>query len=361
LVIINVSQVRSCKPATGAQLATESTKSVHAPRLRTVVSALTLAAAGMLAVCTVWACAAIYFDLSWKGAGTLAALLYLMAVAGILILVRPAWTAIGWAFACSAIVLGSWLFLRPSNLRKWQPDVSETAWAEIVGDRVTIHNVRNASYRSETDYTPRWETRVVDLDSIRGADIFITYWGSPWIAHPIISFRYGNNEYLAFSIEVRKEIGEGYSAIRGFFRQFELIYIVADEKDVVRLRTNYREGEDVYAFRLRASPERARALFLQYVRSVNQLHERAKWYNALTTNCTTDIRRLIAATQSDVPWDWRILLNGRLDEMMYERGSLAGDLPLPELKRLAHINAEARASDQDADFSQRIRAGRPGF
>jgi hypothetical protein len=322
---------------------------------------MTFAAAGLLAVCTVWACAAIYFDLSWKGAGALAAPLYLCVIAGILMRVRPFWKAIGCAFGCVALAVGWWLSLQASNVRNWQPDVSETGWAEIAGDRVTIHNVRNTIYRSETDYTPRWETRVVDLRSIRGADIFITYWGSPWIAHPIISFPYGNNEYLAFSIEVRKEVGEGYSAIRGFFRQFELIYIVSDERDVVRLRTNYRQGEDVYAFRLRASPERARALFLEYVRSLNHLHERAEWYNALTTNCTTDIRRLIAATRSDVPWDWRFLLNGRLDEMMYERGSLAGDFPLPELKRLAHINAEARASDEAADFSQRIRAGRPGF
>jgi len=130
----------------------------------------------------------------------------------------------------------------------------------------------------------------------------------------------------------------------------------------VKQRTNYRQGEDVYAFRLRTSPETARALFLQYVQSVNHLHRRPEWYNALTTNCTTDIRKMvIAATASRVPWDWRILLNGRLDEMLYERGSLSGDLPLPELKRLARINDVARAFDQTADFSQQIRAGRPGF
>ena len=183
----------------------------------------------------------VYFDLPWKGAGALAAAIYVCVIAGILIWVRPFWKAIGGAFGCFSLVVGWWLSLQASNVRNWQPDVSKTAWAEIAGDQVTIHNVRNTIYRSETDYTPRWETRVVDLRSIRGADIFITYWGSPWIAHPIISFPYGNNEYLAFSIEARKEVGEGYSAIRGFFRQFELIYIVSDERDVVRLRTNYRD------------------------------------------------------------------------------------------------------------------------
>jgi hypothetical protein len=266
----------------------------------------------------------------------------------------------GYGFACFAIAVGWWLSLQPSNVRDWQPDVSETAWAEIAGDRVTVHNVRNFIYRSETDYIPRWETRVVDLPSIRGADIFITYWGSPWIAHPIVSFRYGNDEYLAFSIEVRKEAGEQYSAIRGFFRQFELIDIVSDERDVVRLRTNYRQGEEVYLYRLRISPDQARAVFLQYIDAVNRLHKRPEWYNALTTNCTTEIRKVVdGVAGSHVPWDWRILLNGRLDEMLYERGSLSRDLPFTELKRLSHINAEARGLD--AGYSQGIRAGRPGF
>jgi hypothetical protein len=231
------------------------------------------------------------------------------------------------------------------------------------GDRITIHNVRNSVYRSETDYTPRWETRVVHVSSIRAADIFITYWGSPWIAHPIVSFNYGDDEYLPFSIEVRKEKGEGYSAVRGFFRQFELIYIVSDDRDVVRLRTNYRNGEEVYAFRLRATPEAARALFMEYIHSLNRLRERAEWYNAVTTNCTTDIRRMaVVAGGPDAPgWDWRILLNGRLDEMLYSRGRLAGNLPLAELKQRAHINDVARLYDQAPDFSQRIRFGRPGF
>jgi hypothetical protein len=326
---------------------------------------MTSATAVLLALCTFWACCALYFDLRGKDSSALAATLYLCVVAtGLLIWFRSFWKAASYGFGCFAITVGWWLSLQPSNVRKWQPDVAETAWAEIAGDRVTVHNVRNSVYRSETDYTPRWETRVVNLSSIRGADIFITYWGSPWIAHPIVSFRYGNDEYLAFSIEVRKEAGEQYSAIRGFFRQFELIYIVSDESDVVRLRTNYRQGEEVYLFRLRASPGRARAVFLQYIDALNRLHKRPEWYNALTTNCTTEIRKLVdSGTGSNVPWDWRILLNGRLDEMLYERGSLAGDLPFPELKRSAHINPEARALnvDLDADFSGRIRKRRPGF
>jgi hypothetical protein len=178
-----------------------------------------------------------------------------------------------------------------------------------------------------------------------------------------MSFNYGDDEYLAFSIEVRKEKVESYSAVRGFFRQFELIYIASDERDVVRLRTNYRPGEEVYAFRLRATPEAARALFMEYIHSLNRLRERPEWYNALTTNCTTDIRRMavIAVGPNAPAWDWRIFLNGHLDEMLYSQGRLAGDLSLAELKQRAHINAVARVYDQAPDFSQRIRSGRPGF
>ena len=225
------------------------------------------AAAVLLVPVTLWAGAALYFDLPMERARVPAAILYLVLIAGFLVLSRAAWKAIACGFAGFAIVCAWWLSLPPSNVRNWQPDVAETAWADIEGNRITIHNVRNSVYRSETDYTPRWETRVVDLDSILGADLFITWWGSPWIAHPIMSFHYGDDQYLAFSIEVRKETGEAYSAVRGFFRQFELIYIVSDERDVVKLRTNYRQGEEVYAYRLRLTPETARALFLEYVRS----------------------------------------------------------------------------------------------
>jgi hypothetical protein len=324
---------------------------------------ISYATAVLLVPATVWAGAALYFDLPIQRAGLPAAMVYLVLIAGLLARIRPLWKAVAWGFTCFAIVCAWWLSLPPSNVRDWQHDVAETAWAEVEGNRVTIHNVRNSIYRTETDYTPRWETRIVDLASIVGADLFITWWGSPWIAHPIMSFHYGEDQYLAFSIEVRKEKGEGYSAVQGFFRKFELIYIVSDERDVVRLRSNYRQGEEVYAYRLRVSPQTARALFLEYVRSLNRLREQAQWYNALTTNCTTDIRKMaIAAAGSDAAvWDWRLLLNGRLDELLHERGRLAGDLPLPELKQRTHINAVARASGEAPDFSQRIRAGRPGF
>lgn len=263
-----------------------------------------------------------------------------------------------------AAVLAWWLTLSPSNDRNWQQDVAQTAWAEIDGDRVTIHNVRNFDYRAEFDYTPRWEERSYDMSEIRGADIFLTYWGSPWIAHPIVSFQFGEDQHIAFSIETRKEVGEEYSAFKGFFRQYELTYIVADERDLIRLRTNYRTGEEVYLYRTVATPEAARAIFLDYLRSATEMHDQPVWYNALTSNCTTNIRihTKVAAGDGFAPWDWRLLLNGKSDEFAYQYGRFVDDgQPFEALKQQAHINDAARAADQAADFSARIRQGRVGF
>jgi hypothetical protein len=259
-------------------------------------------------------------------------------------------------------VLGWWLSLEPTNSRQWQIDVDRTAWAEIEGNKVTIHNLRNFDYRTEFDYRPNWETRSYDLSRIEAVDLFITFWGSPWIAHPIVSFQFADGRHVAFSVETRKIVGQEYSAFLGFFRQYSLIYTVADERDVIRLRTNYRRGEEVYLYRTTATPEGARDIFLNYLHSLNALHERAQFYNAITSNCTTNIRLHTSAAPDRLPpWDWRLLLNGKGDEYAFQHGRLAGGLPFEELKARAHINDAARAADQSPDFSALIRAGRPGF
>ena len=317
----------------------------------------------VLAGLTAWAAAALYVDLPIKDAGLPAAVVYLATIAAALILIAGARRK---AAACAigfVAVLAWWLTLAPSNDRAWQGDVTETSWAEIDGDTVTIHNVRNYDYRSEFDYTPHWETRTYNLNDIRGADLFITFWGSPWIAHPIVSFQFGDDDHVAFSVETRKEEGEDYSAFRGFFRQYELIYIIADERDVVRLRTNYRTGEEVYLYRTTAKPDAARAIFLSYLESANELHEKPAFYNAITSNCTTNIRvhtKVVTGAKTP-PWDWRLLLNGKGDEFAYQKGRLAGGLPFDQLKQQAHINDAARAADQSDQFSRLIREGRAGF
>jgi hypothetical protein len=260
------------------------------------------------------------------------------------------------------VVLTWWLSLKPSNNRNWQPDVAQTPWSERRGDQVTIHNIRNCDYRAEFEYACQWDSRTVSLSKINGMDLFITYWGSPWIAHPIVSFDIAGESPLPMSIETRKEVGETYSAVRGFFRYYELIYIVSTERDVVRLRTNYRKDEEVYLFHTKASPQLAQAVFLDYLQRANQLHDKPEWYNAATDNCTTNVAVHVRDAEHDIlPLDWRILLNGKSDEMLYQEGYIAGNLPFTQLKEDAHINAAARAANDDPDFSVRIREGRPGF
>ncbi len=241
------------------------------------------------------------------------------------------------------------------------------AWAEIAddGDTVTIHNFRLCDYRAEFDYTCQWLTKTVKLSDLRGIDISLTHWGSPYIAHPIVSFWFGDDTFVAASIETRKEVGEGYSAVRGFFRQYELIYLFADERDIVRLRTNFRTGEDVYLYHTVAKPEWSRKLFLEYIRQANLLREHPAWYNALTLNCTTAIFTSVAKIgplpNGTSRHDWRILLNGKSDEMLYDGGNFASKLPFPQLKDAVHINDMARQANNSPDFSVLIRKGRPGF
>ncbi|MDH3685529.1 MAG: DUF4105 domain-containing protein [Myxococcales bacterium] len=302
-----------------------------------------------------WAVAALWFD------GTLlpAAAFAITAVA-VVVAIRPFNRALVVLGALVAVVLSWWLSLTPSNDRDWQPDVARPAVATIDGDQLTIRNVRTFHYRSETDYDARWEERTYDLSKLEGADFFMSYWGSPWIAHTIVSWDFGDGEHLAISIETRKETGEAYSAILGFFRQFELYYVVADERDVIGLRTNQR-GEDVYLYRLSAEPEFMRAVLLDYLSEVNRLAEQPKWYNAATHNCTTTIRHHVQhVAKGTRPWDWRILLNGSLDQMGYENGTVVtGGLPFETLRARSAVSERARAAEVGPDYSARIRAGLP--
>lgn len=309
-----------------------------------------------------WAFGALWFDFPASPAvGHWVAWGFLAVIAMILSLARGSGRK---AIAILIPVLGVamwWMTLRPSNDREWQPDVARTAWAEVNGDEITLHNVRNFIYRTDSDYTPRWETRKVRLSQITGIDLAACYWGSPWMAHPIVSFQFADAPPVCFSIETRKQVGEKYSAIGGLYRQFELIYVVADERDVIRLRVHFRKGEEVYLYRVNLDPDAARRRFLEYVGTLNALHDHPRWYHALSANCTTMIRAQHDPTRR-LPWDWRLLVNGKADELLYERGSiLDGGLYFPELKAKARIADDERLGAEGTDFLWLIREGRPGF
>jgi hypothetical protein len=315
----------------------------------------------LLAGMAVWSTMAVYYsNLPGGWLRTLAASVFALGTLAIFVRVRPWWLARLVYLGVFAAVLFWFLYTPPSNDRDWQPDLALLAYADIEGNKVNVHNIRNCEYRSETDFDVRHYDKVFDLDTIRTADLFMVYWGSPHMAHTTVSFGFEDGEYLCFSIETRKEKGEGYSAVKGLFRQFELAYIVADERDVVRLRTNYRQGEDAYLFRLNAAPEKVRILLLDYLRRVNSLNQTPEWYNALTDNCTISIRMQRAAADR-APWDWRMLANGHGDALLYERGALVTNLPLSLLKQQCLINARAKAADKAQDFSRQIRLGLPGM
>jgi hypothetical protein len=328
--------------------------------LRRIVLAFAFLVAILL---TLWAAGALLFDSPFPALRTPAAILYLVVVLGAVVLFQRNYFGLVVAFVGFILIALWWFTLKPSENRNWQPDDANMPSAEINGDLVTIHDVRNCDYRTEKDYTCNWETRTYNLSNLRGADIFITWWGPTLIAHPIVSFDFGEQGHVPMSIETRDEVGQSYSALRGFYRQYALIYIVSDERDVVRLRTNFRKDEEVYIFRTTVKPPLVQKIFLDYLQRVNELHVQPEWYNAVTNNCTTNID--VSASQAEgrsTVWDWRVLLNGKMDEMMYEHGRLVtGGLSLPALKAQAHINGAARAADNSPDWSKLIRVGRVGF
>jgi hypothetical protein len=263
-----------------------------------------------------------------------------------------------------AIPLACFFLMRPSHDRAWQPDVARLPYAEITGNTVVLHNVRNCEYVSETNFTVHYETRTYDVSRLRSVDILFSDWGLKDIAHTMLSFGFEGGDTLCISIETRKEVGEAYSALKGFFRQYELIYIAADERDVLRLRTNYRQGEDVYLYRLRVvSVGQLRGAFLDYLDRMNRLHGHAEWYNAVTDNCMTSGFRIMkkhaAAGRADLHWS--VILNGYAPDHAYTTGALDTSLPFDELKRRSRINDRARAAGDAPDFSARIREGVPGM
>ena len=260
--------------------------------------------------------------------------------------------------ALFGLLLAGWYALAPSNDRNWQPDNAVLAYATIEGNRITLHNIRNFDYRTETDFTPAYYDRTFDLQQLSSVDLFAVYWMGPAIAHIFLSFGFADNSHVAISIEARKERGEGYSSVQGFFRQYELYYAVGDERDIVRLRTNYRHDppESVYLYRLRGSKTGVQRLFLAYLSQINALKQRAEWYNTLTTNCTTNIWLHSRVNPGHIPFSWKILFSGYVPAYLYELGKLDRKLSFEQLTRRAYINAAAQAADNAPDFSQRIRA-----
>jgi hypothetical protein len=310
---------------------------------------------------TAWESLAIWYsDLAgvYVRAG-LAGLLVLATLLAFVLLPGRLRTLAGFLVVFAGIVAW-WLSIPASNDRAWQPDVAVLPYATVKGEQVTIHNIRNLNYRTETDFDVRHYDKTFDLNRLDSVDLIAVYWMGDAIAHMMVSFGFEGKDFVAFSIETRKEKGEGYSTLKGFFKQYELTYVVADERDLIRLRTEYRNPpEDVYLYRGHMTPENSRKFFMEYVRQINSLKENPEWYNTLTTNCTTDVVRLSRAYGGKARYNWKVLLSGYAPQYAYQNGSLDTRIPFEELRKLSYINPKARAIDDDPQFSRKIREGLP--
>jgi len=263
------------------------------------------------------------------------------------------------AFAVALIgLLLWWTRLTPTNDHDWADDVAQITTGTVEGNRVTLHNVRNFDWRTQTDYTRRWETRSYDLDHLRTVDMIMSYWKGPVIAHMLISFGFADGEQVVFSVEVRRQKTQAFSEIGGFFKEFELSIIAADERDVVRLRTNVR-GEDVYLYRLQLPQDAMRSLFLGYIGEANSLVDSPRFYNTITVNCTTLVYQMMKRIVGRLPLDYRLLFSGYLPEYVYRVGGLDRRYSLEELRRRGRLTERARISDRSESFSADIRRGIP--
>ncbi|HEY5895084.1 MAG TPA: DUF4105 domain-containing protein [Chthoniobacterales bacterium] len=319
-----------------------------------------LAAIGVLIliVLVAWATLAIYYSsLPWPWLRVVLAATFLaFSVWALWLTKRP---HMSWAFAGLFVVVAvAWLFIQPSHDRPWRSEVAVMPRAIIDGDRVRFTGFRNFDYRSRDDFTARYEEREVQISHLTGVDFFVSYWKIGPVSHTFVSFIFDNAPPVSISIETRPEVGEGFDPLASLFKQFELIYVVGDERDIVRVRTNYRD-EDVFLYRINTSPADARRLFLVYLQRINQLADRPEFYHLLSNSCTINIVRYANAAGRVGGFDFRHLLNGFIDGYLYASGRMNSTLPFDELRRRSWINDAAQVAGNAEDFSQRIRASLP--
>jgi hypothetical protein len=264
--------------------------------------------------------------------------------------------------ACIGLFSLWWMTILPTNDRDWQPDVAELLTGQIDPadpDRIVLHNVRNFDWQTPTEATERWETREYDLATIASADVILTYWAGPAIAHTMVSFGFEDGEHIVFSIGIRPTRGQTFSSVAGFFKSYELIITGADERDALRLRTSVQQGNRVHLYRLRVDRTVMRELFLEYVAAANALAERPRFYRTILDNCTTIVWKLADRITPGLPLDWRVVLSGYLPGYLWDRGSIDTRFPLDELTRLGRLPADIVYDGSGPGFSAAIRAGIP--
>lgn len=305
-----------------------------------------------------WCSLALHFsNLPWPWARTL------MAVAFLSFSVWTLWRRpgkrhwIAFAIVCGSVLFW-WSLIQPSNNRPWKPEVAVTPRAFIEGNHLRVAGFRNFHYRSRDDFDVRYEERVYDLAKLDYVDFFISYWKPGPIGHTFVSFHFEDADPLCISIEVRPEIGESFAPLGSLFKQFELIYLAGDERDIVGGRTNHRR-ETVYLYRTRTSRAHARGLLAHYLERMNELADTPEFYHLLSNSCTVNtVRHAWDSAGLERRFDVRYLLNGLIDQVLYSEGLVDTTLPFAILRERSRVNEEAAASES-LDFPRLIRLGLP--
>jgi hypothetical protein len=322
--------------------------------------AFTLLALAVLLIGS-WCSGAIWYRCGCDGALRMllaGAMAVLSLAAALCLAMRRRWPVM----AVYCVVVGGlllwWTSILPAGRREWAPDVAQNATAAFDGDRVVVSNVRNFTWRSETDFDAVWEGRSYALSHVTDIDLIMSYWMGEAIAHTIVSFGFDDGDRLAFSIEIRKEAHEVFSPIAGFYKEYELAIVAADERDVVRLRSNVR-GEDVRIYRMKVNPDNVRRLLRLYLEEANHLARTPRFYNTLTSNCTTLVFDLVQIVHPGLPLDGRIILSGYLPDYAYEQGATNTHMSFEKLRELSKIHDNALRADTDPNFSAKIREDVP--
>lgn len=307
-----------------------------------------------------WGALALWFQLPLEQAPRLAVIAAFLLLAGLTLAglfrrrLRDAFIAYAAAFA--ALLLW-WGTIHPSNDRDFAPAVAHGVTGVLRGDELTVQNVRNFNWRSEQDFDENWEERSYDLEKLEGADFYLVYFMGPLIAHSMVSFNFEGGRHLLFSIEIRPERHEAFSALGGFFRKFELIFLAGDERDYLFLRKERQE--DARLFRLRLTQPQARKLLLEYISEANALAIHPQFYNTLTANCNSTIFVMIRSLFPNFPKDWRVVLNGFLPGFFYDHNLVDTRVPLDELIRRAHVTDRIAPGLSEAEFGARLRENLP--
>lgn len=310
-----------------------------------------------LLVSTAWGCLALWYRLPGPalsrgiGAGV-------FATAGLatvaLLATSRRWRGLATFAMLATALLGWWSTIQPPASANFAPDVARQVSGVIDGGRLTLRDVRNFTWRSETEAGQNWEDRSYDLDGVRTLDLFLSFWDDSGIAHMIMSFGFEDGSYLAWSMEVKRLDGSIYSPIASAFKENALVLIAADERDVIGLRTNFR-GEDVRRYRLNLRQETVRNVLKEFVAQANALARQPRFYNSLTTNCTTAVVTMMRATGATIPLDWRLIVNGRLPEYAFDHDALEEGLTLAQANARAPVSAKAKAFGTGEGFSLAIR------